>query len=195
MASVQDHTPVVKELSERRQQDPQLISETPREPSPRFSQLHDPLPEAADPHLFRRATSTTTNPSTLVNHPGTGTGTATSGGAQNASVIQDLSYHQSTLSPDRRPPALYDPTRGENTVHAQPSDDGEHDRRRRMSVPRPLPIFSLPQDGDGNGNTTPSGVGLRGILDWNLDPHGPQQLVHLTIAVKLVASEIRITVP
>ena len=213
MASVQDHAPLIRELSERRQQDPQpaqrqgfpkprepsdslrpTISEPPRESSPpRFSQLHDPSPEATESNPSRRGTSTT-NPSTLVNHPGTvssGSGPATvSGSVQNAPAIQDRNYHHS-LVPDRRPSTFYDPVRGEGAVQGQLSDDGDHDRSfptRRVSIPRPLPIFGS-QDGNGNRNTNGSGVALRGIpgLDWNMEGfREPQQLVRLTGQVDCV---------
>ena len=212
MASVQDHTPLIKELFERRQQDPQptqpqghpksrdtsdaplpIVSEPPRESSPpQFSQLHDPSPEATESNPSRRATSTATNPSTLVNHPGTvNTGPATnSGGVQSASVVQDRSYHQSTLAPDRRPSVFYDPIRGEGVIQGHLSDDDDLDRRfplRRVSVPRPLPIFSPSQDTNGNRD----GSGSRGIsgLDWNADNqqfHEPQRPVCLTLAKSIM---------
>ena len=217
MASVQDHTPLIKELFERRQQEHQptqqqgvpkpqdpsdssrpIISEPPRESSPpRLSQLHDPSPEATESNPSRRATSTATDPSTLVNHPGS------SSGVQNASVIQDRNYHQSiSLVPDRRPSTFYDPVRGESAVQGQLSDDGDHDRRfpmRRVSVPRPLPVFGPSQDGNGNRNGSGSRVALRGVSgpDWNLDHQGfiePQQPVRLTIAEKLFLSKIPITI-
>lgn len=217
MASAQDHVPVVKELSERLQQDPQPSqaeqpkptqqsppktqdlpdlprpaiggSELPREPSPpRFSQLL----QATGSHPSRRDTSTSaTDPSTLVNHPGT-----VSSGAPNPPVIQDRSYHQSISSPpDRHPSVFYDPAQGGSRVHVQLSDDGEHDRRdavRRVSVPRPRPVFSPLQDLIGHGN----GNGSRAIpgLDWIPNPHQPQHQVRLSPAGKLTALKILMTV-
>ena len=168
MASAQDHHgPVVKELSEKRlPADPTQTgqsqtrprdapdsprpltstSETLREPTP--PQLPGTLPGTFEPHPLRRAT----NSATLVNHPGTisipNTG-AGPGGAQNAPIIQD-----------RNQPALYDPIRGDNTTQLYLPDEGEPDRRsapRRVSVPRPRPVFSPTQDGNGNGNG-PRGV-------------------------------------
>ena len=59
MTSIQDHAPVIKELSERCQQDPQPISETPRDPSP--LQLHDPQPDATESSPSRRSTTATTS--------------------------------------------------------------------------------------------------------------------------------------
>ena len=97
MTSVQDHAPVVKEFSERHQQDPQPTSETPRDPSP--PQLHDPQPDATESNPSRR-TTTATNPSTLVNQPGTDGSNmgpaSSSGGAQNVSATQDR-IHQPHL--------------------------------------------------------------------------------------------------
>lgn len=207
MASVQDHAPVVKELSERRQQDPQssqteqprptqtppkaqdlsdpprltVTSETQREPSPpRFSQLLEHLPEATRSNS-RRGPSTATTPATLVNHPGI---LSNSGGAQNISVIQDRNHAQSTsLAPDRRPPTLYDSIRGESAIQVQLSDDGEHDRRattRRVSIPLPRPVFSPLQGGNGNGNG--SRAALRAVSSF--DPHEPQRPVSLASAEK-----------
>jgi len=101
MTTVQDHGPVIKELSDKRQQDPQPIltsqlqttsqqtpprtrdisdaprphtgtSETLQEHSPpRSSQLPGTFPE---PNLPRRRPSTATNPSALGNHPDTTSG-------------------------------------------------------------------------------------------------------------------------
>lgn len=224
MDAFRDHAALVKELSERRQQDlppiqqqafpksqdpsdsPRpIISEPPRESSPpRFSQLHDPPPEAPEP---RRATSTATNPSTLVNPPSTVsnvTGPAThSGGVQSASAIQDRYYHQSTLAPDRRPSTFYDPVRGEDAIQGHPSDDGDHDRRfpvRRVSVPRPLPVFTSSQDVNGNRIGSGSRAALRGVSgpEWNMDHQGftePQPSVRLTSTVaKSIVSEISMSV-
>ena len=206
MASAQDHAPVIKELSERRQQDPQLTFETPRDPSPpRFSQLHDPQPDATESNPSRRATSTATNPSTLVNQPGavgSNIGPANSG-VQNASATQDRIHQPTTLAPtDRRAPTWFDHIRGENTGQSPLSDDGDHDRRfstRRISIPRPLPVFNPVQDGNENRNGSASRVGHRGISgpEWNSDPqefHEPQHPVRLILADELVASEIRMIV-
>lgn len=220
MASVQDHTPVVKELSERNQQDPQssraekplptpqqgsskardpsdlprAITETPREHSPpRFSQLLDPLPEATKSTSPRRGLSTATDPTTLVNHPGTIGNSA--GGAQIASVVQDRNHIPSTLAPDRRLSIPYDPIRGDS-VPVQFSDDGEHDHRvsmRHVSLPRPRPIFSLLQDGNGGGSGGGSRTAFsRGVpgLDWNPEPHEPQQAVCLSFVENLIVSRI-----
>jgi hypothetical protein len=136
MASVQDHTPVVRELGDRRQPDPQpgqplptqqappktdsprpLTSELVQESSPpRFSQVLDPLPGGSESNPRGRGPSTATDPATLVNHPGTvgnnGTGPVANlpfglGGEQNTSVIQDRSQVQSaSLPPSRRQPTL-----------------------------------------------------------------------------------------
>lgn len=191
MTSVQDHTPVVKELSDKGQQDPQpasqtvqppavplkakprdspesprpptATSETLREPSPpRFSQLLSILPGGSDSISSRRGASTATNPATLVNFPGTvtdpNTGSASNvtGGVQNAPAIQDRNQnHSISLAPDRRQSTLYDPIRGESGVQIYIPDESELDRRpspRRVSVPRPRPIYNPTQDGNGNGN-------------------------------------------
>jgi len=230
MASVQDHAPVIKELSERRQQDPQPSqveqpqptqgppktrdlpdlprpntggSDPLREPSPaRFSQLLEPLPvTGTGSHRSRRDTSTTpTNPSTLVNHPGTvsgGTGPAmNSTGTQNAPVILDRYHHQSTsLAPDRRPPILYDPIRGGSVQLSEDGDD-RRDTMRRVSIPRPRPIFNLLQDENSHGRGNGSGVALRGVSgsDWIPDPHQPQHPVSPPMAGKLIVSKVLIAV-
>lgn len=205
MSSVQDHTPVVKELSERRPLDPHpspseqlqtvqppvpraITSEVPREPSPpRFSQLLDPLPEASDSHPPRRGISTGTNSVTLVNHPGTIGHLNSDAGLQYPSVIQERSQNQSTPTSDRRPPMMYDPIRGDPVVHTQLSDDS----MRRVSVPRPRPVFTPGlQDGDGNGGGNGSRVALRGVSggDSYSHPTGHQESVSLTLEVNITGS-------
>lgn len=201
MTSAQDHALVTRELSGRRQQDPQPTLETPRDPSPpRFSQLHDPQPDATESNPSRRATSTATNPSTLVNQPGAvGSSTGpTNSGVQNASATQDRIHQPTSLPPDRRAPTWFDHIRGENTGQGSLPDDGEHDRRfssRRISIPRPLPVFGPSQDPNENRNGSTSRVGLRGFSgpEWNLDPQEfrePPQPVRLILANKLFASEL-----
>jgi len=158
MASVQDHTPVVKELSDRRQQDPQPIltsqlqttppkardhtsdsprpltgtSETLQESSPpRFSQL-PPLPGTLpEPNPPRRRPSAATNSAALANHPdnnGTSQISNVTAG-HNAPTIQDRNPNQ-FLTPGRRHSTLYyDPIRGESATQVYRPDDGEPDRR------------------------------------------------------------------
>lgn len=186
MSSVQDHVPVVRELSERNQQDPQpaqpqqpqqtsqqvppaareldpprpISSDGPRDYSPpRHSQYLDPLPEGAEPNPPRRGISTGTNSVTLVNHPGTIGSPTSETGTQNASVTQERSqYRPASLAPDRRQPLMYDPIRGDMNV--QLSDDGSHGRGtsiRRSNLPRPMPVFAPQQDGNGNGSRPTSG--------------------------------------
>lgn len=205
MSSVQDHTPVVRELSDRRQQDPQsspseqprvaqprdpydppraIASEAPREYSPpRFSQLL----EAPDPHPPRTALSTGTNSVTLVNHPGAIGNPTNDPGVQNPSSTPERSQTQPILVSDRRPPAMYDPIRGDTVVQAQLSDDGDHGRgssMRRVGVPRPRPVFSPQQDGNGvqNGSRT----ALRGISGGDSPSHPSvvQEPVSLAIGNK-----------
>lgn len=121
---------------------------------------------------------------------------------QNASAIQDRYYHQSTLAPDRRPSTFYDPVRGEDAIQGHLSDDGDHDRRfpvRRVSVPRPLPVFTSSQDVNGNRIGSGSRAALRGISgpEWNVDHQGfpePQPSpVRLTV-LKSIVSRIRMSV-
>lgn len=223
MSSVQDHTPVVKELSERRQPDTQtspseplqtaqppvppqardpsdlprvVTSEAPREYSPpRFSQLLDTLPEGSDPHPPKRGISTGTNSVTLVNYPGIiGNPPNNDAGLQHPSVIQERSQPQPTPVSDRRP-VMYDPIRGDPVVHTQLSDDGDHGRGssvRRVSVPRPRPVFSPTQDGNVNGGGNGSRVGgLRtgsGGEPYS-NPPGPQDPVSLALCDKIAGSE------
>ena len=194
----------MKELSDRRQQDPQQtpakardISDSPRpltgtsetlqeSSPPRFSQLVGTLPE---PNPSRSRPSTATNSAALVNHPDTtsnhnnGTGQVPSvtvgfGGAHNAPTIQDR--NQTQLAPDRRHSTLYyDPIRGESPTNIYASDDGEHDRRfppTRTNVPRPRPVFNV-QDGTVNGGGSRGSP--RGISGPDLfqDPQEPTQPV------------------
>jgi len=215
MASVQDHAPAVKELSERRQQDPQpsqaeqpqstqpqvppkprdlydrlTTSEALRESSPpRFSQLVDHPPATSEASPPRRGPSTGTNSATLVSRPDTasnpssGPGPATNvGGAQYPSVIQDRNqnWQSTSLAPDRRQSAYYDPIRGESAIQDQFSDDGEHDRRvpiGRVSIPRPRPVFGPLQDGNGSGNASRRGHREVSGTGWVPDPHEPRQPV------------------
>jgi len=233
MASVQDHAPVLKELSERRQQDPQpsqteqpqptqqqppskardlydrlATSEPLRESSPpRFSQLLDPPPPVAtESSPPRRGPSTGTNSATLVSRPDTasnpssGPGPATNvGGAQYPSVIQDRNqnWQSTSLAHDRRPSAFYDPIRGETALQDQLFDDGEHDRRApvgRVSLPRPRPIFSPPQDGNGSGNGSRRGLREVSGTGWDPDPHELQNPVRQAMTEKSTVSRTLILV-
>ena len=193
MSSVQDHSTVIKDLSERQQQDPQPTQSQPlprvaadpsdpyREPTPeapthsppRFSQLLNPLPEGSEPSPPRRGLSAGTNSVTLVNHPGTIGGPVYDTTMQNTSTAPN----QPAPASDRRSPV--DPIRGDIPVHAQTSDDGEHARGssvRRVPVPRPRPIFNPAQDGTGNGNGNGSRVALRASSGTDLyAPQPPQQ--------------------
>lgn len=188
MSSVQDHTPVIRELSDQTvpPQSPvpsdlprATASDAPREHSPpRFSQLLEPLPEGSDPHSPTRAVSTGTNSVTLVNQPGIISNPNNDLGVQNPSVIR--SQNPSIPASDRRPPVMHDPIRGDPVVQTQLSDDSDHGRGsffRRVSVPRPRPIFNPPNDGSGSGNG--SRVALRAVSSGDLDSHplGPQEPV------------------
>ena len=124
MSSVQDHSPVIKELVDKRQQDPQPaqtsqlqgtqqtppktrdISDSPRpltgtsetlqeSSPPRFSQLPGTLPES-NPHRGRP--STATNPAALSNYPDTTSG-PNNGTGQISNVTAGLSgaHHAPTV--------------------------------------------------------------------------------------------------
>lgn len=197
MSSVQDHTPVVRELSERPQPEtssehphpaqppvppqvrdpsdpPRVVSsDAPREYSPpRFSQLLDTLPEGSDPHPPSRGLSAGTNSVTLVNHPGTiGNQTNDTG-----LVPQERSQNQPTPALDRRAPFMYDPIRGDIGIQPPPqlSDDGEHGRgssMRRISLPRPRRVFNPAHDANGGGSVPR--VGLRPVSGGDIPPHPP----------------------
>lgn len=199
MTSVQDHATVIKELSDKRQQDLQLTqtglsqtkprdipdsprpltstSETLQESSPpRFSQLPGPPPGNFESSPSRRGPSTRTNSATLVSFPGTGPAsnvTVGPGSAQNAPMIQD-----------RNQPVLYDPIQGDSTVQVYLPDEAS----RRVSVPRPRPVFIPTQDGNGTRGT-PRGVSG---ADSFSDPHEPEQpaAVRQVLTENAVISEI-----
>ena len=125
MATVQDHAPVVKELSDKRQQDPQPtqttqgtqltpprsrnISDSPRPLTGTSETLQEhsppPFPRSLgtlpEPNPPRRRPSSTTNPAVLGNHPDTTSGPRNGTG-------QTSNVHTAGLSGVHNPPTIQD---------------------------------------------------------------------------------------
>lgn len=150
MASVQDHSPVVKELSDRRPQDPQPtqslqlqttqqtppkpreISDSPRPHTgtsetlqesspPRFSLLSNTQPGNSESGPPKRVPPTTANPPAFVNFPGTVSG-PNNGGTGPASNVTSLGGAQNTPAVVDRNQAqpTFVPDRRQSTLYYDP---------------------------------------------------------------------------